>query len=280
MNDPSIEIIEGITQKELKNSVIKLRDIRLDVLCKDKEGNYYNLEVENKIERANPKRARFHMASITTRMLKQNEEFKDIKNTYVLFFTKGNVIDNEKRTNFYAYTNIETNQLLKDGTIILYFDTNKIDDTPLGKLAHDFNCANPDEMYYEPIAKAVRHYKCEGGEKEMCELVEQYGQQRKLEGINLGRQEGIDLGKQVGIDIGRQEGINLGRQEGERKARKKWKKKVKQAESKGKQDGQLKTLVSLVQQNLITIECASGQMNLSVEEFINKANELNISLIH
>ena len=255
MNDPSIEIIEGITQKELKNPVIKSRDIRLDVLCKDKEGNYYNLEVENKIERANPKRARFHMASITTRMLKKNEEFRDIKNTYVLFFVRGDATKNKKTLDSFSYKN-KNNQELKDGSFIFYIDTTVIDDTPLGKLAHDFNCANPDEMYYEQIAKAVRHYKCEGGEKEMCELVEQYREQGRLEGIDLGRQEG------------------------ERKAKKKWKKKVKQAESKGKQDGQLKTLVSLVQQNLITIECASGQMNLSVEEFINKANELNIHLIH
>ena len=255
MNDPSIEIEEVITQKELKNPVIKSRDIRLDVLCKDKEGNYYNLEVENKIERANPKRARFHMASITTRMLKKNEEFSDIKNTYVLFFTKGDVIKNGERMNDYSYKN-KNNQELMDGSYIIYIDTTIEDDTPLGKLAHDFNCTNPDEMYYEQIAKAVRHYKCEGGEKEMCELVEQYGQQRKLEGIDLGRLEG------------------------EKKAKKKFKKKIKQAQSKGKQEGQLKTLVSLVQQNLITIECASMQMNLSVDEFIKRANELNIHFVH
>ena len=96
-------------------------------------------------------------------------------------------------------------------------------------------------MYYEPIAKAVRHYKCEGGQKEMCELVEQYREQGKLEGIDLGKQEGERIGEQRAT---------------------------------------LKTLASLVQQNLITIECASMQMNITVDDFIQNAKQLNINLVH
>ena len=51
----------------------------------------------------------------------------------------------------------------------------KDDSTELGRLMHDFTCANPDEMYYQEIAKKVRYLKRDnGGIKEMTEYYDKW----------------------------------------------------------------------------------------------------------
>lgn len=55
-----------------------------------------------------------------------------------------------------------------------------LDDTPLGRLMHDFHCTNPDEMYYKILADRVRYFKeSKEGQKEMCEIMEEM--ERKAE---------------------------------------------------------------------------------------------------
>ncbi|MCR5048054.1 MAG: hypothetical protein K6A37_03740 [Saccharofermentans sp.] len=51
----------------------------------------------------------------------------------------------------------------------------KDDSTELGRLMHDFTCSNPDEMYYQEIAKKVRYLKRDnGGIKEMTEYYDKW----------------------------------------------------------------------------------------------------------
>ncbi|MDE6952533.1 MAG: hypothetical protein K2P09_01830, partial [Erysipelotrichales bacterium] len=85
-----------------------------------------------------------------------------------------------------------------------YINGEKEEDTPLGRLIHDFKCTDPDEMYYEVLAKRVRYYKEGEGKKEMCEIWDKI------------RRDGELLGEVRGKEIGREEGKILGRVEGER----------------------------------------------------------------
>ena len=49
----------------------------------------------------------------------------------------------------------------------------------LGKLVHDFNCTDADDMNYEPLAKGVRHFKeTPEGRREMCESFEKLADKR------------------------------------------------------------------------------------------------------
>ena len=48
-------------------------------------------------------------------------------------------------------------------------------DSPIGKLIHDFNCKNPDDMFYKELAEYVSYYKnTEEGVKIMDSLIEKY----------------------------------------------------------------------------------------------------------
>ena len=42
---------------------------------------------------------------------------------------------------------------------IIYVNATYRDDSDLGKLMHDFNCSNPDDMNYQVLAQTARYYK-------------------------------------------------------------------------------------------------------------------------
>ena len=48
------------------------------------------------------------------------------------------------------------------------------DDSDIGKLMHDFACANPDDMKYDILAEKTRYFKKnEKGEEHMCKIMEE-----------------------------------------------------------------------------------------------------------
>jgi predicted transposase YdaD len=51
-------------------------------------------------------------------------------------------------------------------------------DDAIGKLMHDFGCKESANIYYQELAKGVKHFKEEeGGRKRMCEAVKEYAQE-------------------------------------------------------------------------------------------------------
>lgn len=67
----------------------------------------------------------------------------------------------------------ETGELFDDGSHIIYVNGAYRDDTPLGKLMHDFSCSNPADMNYKVLAERTRYFK-EDKEclESMCRVVE------------------------------------------------------------------------------------------------------------
>lgn len=88
-----MEVIEVIGQREYKNPVIGGRSIRIDIYAKDSSGKIYDIEVQRSDEGADVHRARFNSSMIDTRMLKENQKFKELHESYVIFITKNDVSD-------------------------------------------------------------------------------------------------------------------------------------------------------------------------------------------
>lgn len=58
-------------------------------------------------------------------------------------------------------------------------------DGPIGRLMHDFDCSNANDMYCEMMAEATRYYKeTPKGIEEMCQIFEEIREEGKLEGQN------------------------------------------------------------------------------------------------
>ena len=76
------------------------------------------------------------------------------------------------------------------------------DDSDIGKLMHDFCCANPDDMKYRLLAEKTRYYKKdEKGVNKISPVIVEYAQEimkeeRKEFAINL-----LELGKMTYDEI-------------------------------------------------------------------------------
>ena len=61
----------------------------------------------------------------------------------------------------------------KDQAEIVYVNASYQDDSPLGRLMHDMNCKNPEDMYYPELAERANYFKTnEHGVSQMCEAME------------------------------------------------------------------------------------------------------------
>ena len=83
-----VKSVEG--QDELKNPLVRGRDIRLDVHAIDEDGEEIDIEVQGDSDGAHVRRARFHSAMVDSRMLEATDDFKVLKDSYVIFKDKSN----------------------------------------------------------------------------------------------------------------------------------------------------------------------------------------------
>ena len=64
---------------------------------------------------------------------------------------------------------------INDGTHIIYVNGENTDDTPLGRLMHDFHCRFPEDMHDSILKEKVMSIKSNYEEvKKMCKEVERY----------------------------------------------------------------------------------------------------------
>ena len=76
-----------------------------------------------------------------------------------------------------------------DGSRIVYVNGEIRDETPLGRLMHDFFCINPADMHYEKLAKLTDYFKNQkGGLTGMSNV----SYEIFLEGQKEGARHGID----------------------------------------------------------------------------------------
>ena len=173
-----LEVIEVVAQREYKNPVPGGRSIRLDIYAKDSDGKVYDIEVQNENAGADVHRARFHSSMLDTKMLKSSQEFKEIHDSYVIFITRNDYM-NLGFPMYHVERNVqESGELFGDGSHILYVNGAWRDDSPVGKLMHDFSCTDPDSMNYALLADRVRYFKKDKeGVQTMSKIFEDFGKE-------------------------------------------------------------------------------------------------------
>ena len=187
-----MEVITAKTQQEYKSPFQSGRSIRLDIYAKDRDGKVYDIEVQQASEGADPHRARFHSGRIDSKMLMESQKFTDLRDSYVIFFTRKDVMKGNLPLYHFDRVCRENGKLFGDGSHIIYVNGSYKDvSDPVGKRIHDFWCEEPEEMYYQQLSESVRHFKKEkGGQEIMSTLLEQFVQEERREGRAQGRAEG------------------------------------------------------------------------------------------
>ena len=164
-----IKVVRVKGQVELKSPYSGGRNIKLDIDAVDENGVEFDVEVQRNTKGSHIRRPRFHQSMMDSRLLKKNQDFKELKDTYVVFICQH---DKFKENNpIYHVEKIirETGKVFDDGAHIIYVNGKYRGEDDFGKLAHDFNCKKADNIYFKPLADGVRHFKeTEKGREAMC----------------------------------------------------------------------------------------------------------------
>ena len=206
MARPTIQTTKVITQDTLKN--LLGRSVRLDIHAFS-EGQEFDVEVQRADDGASPKRARYNASLMDAVALRAGEDFDNLPESYVIFITERDVLGYGRP--IYRIRRIieEENEAFGDGSHIIYVNSAIMDeDTPLGRLMHDFHCTRAEDMYYDVLAERVRYFKeTEEGvskmSKAMEELARDFAGEFAREAEKRGEKRGMQRGMQRGMETER-----------------------------------------------------------------------------
>ena len=141
-----IKVISVDGQDELKSHEIGGRNITLDVHALDGNGEEIDIEIQGNPEGANIRRTRYHSSVVDSRMLREGQNFKELRDSYVIFiyrhdkFRKGLPLYHIDR-----YIS-ETKEVIDDGSHIIYVNGNYRGQDEIGQLMKDFHQTDPNLM--------------------------------------------------------------------------------------------------------------------------------------
>ena len=192
MDNAKLKLKKQILQKNLSN--LHGHSLILDCLCEDEANNVYNIEIQNNISGAQPKRARYHAALLDMHSLKRGNDFTQLPRSYVIFITAKDVLHGQQQIYHVDRMIRESGKPFSDESHIIYFNTSYIDNSPLGKLAEDFHALETSKMHSPILSKrgeALKNFNTyQKGDQEMNVLLEQYRQKALKEGMEKGIEKG------------------------------------------------------------------------------------------
>ncbi len=180
LKNDKIKVIKATTQQKLKN--LLGHDLQLDILAQNENGTLFNVEIQNQSSGAAARRARYHLSLLDSLSLPKGKTYKQLPDNYVVFITQNDVLKGGLPL-YHINRKIEENdKAFADGSHIIYVNNKIKDDTPLGRLMHDFTCKNPDDMYYPELAEKARYFKeTEKGLTNMGDVFEKFAAKRAKE---------------------------------------------------------------------------------------------------
>ena len=192
LKNDKIKVKKASTQKRIKN--LQGRDLQLDILAEKANGQKFNVEVQNADAGAIPERARYHMSLLDAKSLPKSRYFDKLPENYVIFITKNDVLKDNLPIYHIHRTVDENGKSFNDGSHIIYVNSQIQDETPLGRLMHDFHCQNPDDMHYKELAEKARYFKQdEEGIEKMGDVMEKLMAKREKEAVERTKKEMGDV---------------------------------------------------------------------------------------
>lgn len=159
-----------------KTAVSLNKESTFDILAQDTKGNLYDIEIQNRIQSNEIKRARYYSSALDTKSLNKGSDYNHLKENYVIFLLQGPVFkENEKPIYHFIMKEIENDKVLEDGRHILFVNLNykfgyELDDkmNDLKHLFNDLNESEPDKIWYTSFRNRMNLIKnTEGGRSKM-----------------------------------------------------------------------------------------------------------------
>ena len=205
---PDLIVVDVRTQVFVEN--LLNRSVRLDVLATDSTGRKFNIEIQRADRGAGRKRARYNSSMMDANLLQKGEDFEQLPETYVVFITEHDVM--AKGLPLYEVERciLATGEKFEDGAHSIYVNGAYRDETPIGKLMHDFSCTDPADMHYGVLADRVRFFKeSKEGVAIMCKAMEDMRNQTLREGMMEVARRMLAAGKYALEEIAEISGLSL-----------------------------------------------------------------------
>lgn len=186
LDKPDLNVVDVRTQVFVEN--LLNRSVRLDVLATDSEGRKFNIEIQRSDKGAGRKRARYNSSMMDVNLLEKGNDFEALPETYVIFITENDVIGLGEAIYEIERCFVKSGKRFEDGSHILYVNGAYRDDSPVGKLMHDFSCTDPSDMCYNVLADRARFFKeSKEGIAVMCKVLDDMRRQSYQEGMAEGK---------------------------------------------------------------------------------------------
>lgn len=179
----NLRVVKLRTQYDASRGGIA-RGVTLDALVEDDKGRVENFEIQINARGWSPKRGRYHAAVLDIEYLDAGSGFSALPESFVIFFCDGDPYGKNEPVYVVKRTVWTTDHIdytkgkdyirdYGDSEYILYVNGAWRGDDALGRLMHDFHCADPNDMHYPQMAKRLRYLKeTEKGKMEMAGLAE------------------------------------------------------------------------------------------------------------
>lgn len=216
LENPDLQVVDVRTQVFVEN--LLNRSVRLDVLATDSAGRKFNVEIQRADKGAGRKRARYNSSMMDSHLLDKGKDVEMLPETYVIFITEHDVIGEGNALYPVEHCFLNNGKKFGDGSHILYVNGAYQNETPIGKLMHDFSCTDASEMYYDVLAERVKFFKeSKEGVAIMCRAMEEMRIESWQEGVEEGRKEGrkdtalrmLKAGKYALDEIAEMSGLSL-----------------------------------------------------------------------
>ena len=184
-----LKVVRSQTEYPIKS--LQGRGVRFDVFARDSKGREYDIEIQRADHGAEPRRARYNSALMDANALKSGEDFAKLRDTYVIFITENDVMG--RGQDMYVFDRMDRRSGLDfgDGAHVVYANGTWRGNDALGRLMHDLNCSDADEMYFDLLKRRVSEFKnSEEGRYTMCKAMERIAERNKAEGRAEGERKG------------------------------------------------------------------------------------------
>ena len=214
----------------------------------------------------NSGRARYYSSMLDASQEIEKQDYDTLRDTRVIFVTEHDIFGLGLQC-YRIQRMIKAKEAIPvdDGTQIIYVNVEKTSQDKIGRLLHDFKCADPDKMYNPMIAAAVKRFKefykedtmdtihteSTISRQEIAAFWENHWCAHFREAFKEGREEGEKEGEKKGRKKGRKEGRKEGRKKGEKEGMKK---------------GQILLLSQLMKNNQLSAEDVVAQFAFSPKE--------------
>ena len=194
MGRKDLKVLDQVLQKDYKN--LQGRSAILDCVVRDGDGRQFDVEIQQDMEGASPKRARYHSGLMDMNTLNAGQDFDELPETHVIFITRDDVLGYGLPIYHIGRKIEEVGTDFKDEAYIIYVNSSRQDDTELGRLMKDFYCKNAEDIHSEVLARRVYELKeTQEGVDSMCREMDEIYNEGEKRGWDKGIAQGIEFGE-------------------------------------------------------------------------------------